>query len=114
MTIDEAGFLTRPDLPEGFERWEVILPARASRPTTAGEWAGALVRVLSGRLEVSCELGGHETFQAGDLLALGWLPIVELRNDGDVPVRLVAVRRRGATPRSAYLRVTRAGEDVQA
>ena len=114
MTADEAGFLTRPDLPEAFERWEVIVPARSTRPTTAGEWAGALVRVLAGTLEVGCELGGSETFRAGDLLALGWLPIVELRNHGEVPVRLVAVRRRGATPRTAYLHVTRSTGEPQA
>ena len=107
MTADEAGFLTRPDLPEGFERWEVRVPGRSRRPTTAGEWAGALVRVQSGTLEVGCLAGGHETFHAGDLLALGWLPIVELRNVGDEEVRLLAVRRCGSTPRGAYLDVDR-------
>jgi hypothetical protein len=110
MTMDEVGFLTRPDLPAGFERWELRLPAGERRPTTAGEWAGALVRVESGTLEVRCLAGGHETFHAGDLLALGWLPIVELRNVDDDEVRLLAVRRCGATPRAAYLLVNRATE----
>lgn len=107
MTSDEAGFLTRPDLPEGFERWSLTLGSRSTRPTSAGEWAGALVRVETGTLEVDCLAGGHATFHAGDLLALGWLPIVRLRNPGREPVRLVAVRRRGDTPREAYLHVTR-------
>ena len=111
MTTDEAAFLTRPDLPEGFERWEVSVPARGRRATSAGEWAGALVRVEGGTLEVGCLAGGHETFHAGDLLALGWLPIVELRNAGDEEVRLLAVRRRGSTPRAAYLHVDRAKEN---
>lgn len=110
MTTDEAGFLTRPDLPEGFERWEVRVPPRSRRPTTAGEWAGALVRVEAGTVRVGCLAGGHETFHPGDLLALGWLPIVELRNDGDEEVRLLAVRRRGSSPRAAYLHVDRAKE----
>jgi hypothetical protein len=110
MTADEAAWLDRPDLPDGFERWRLEVPARSTRPTTAGEWAGALVRIETGTLEVGCLAGGHETFHAGDLLALGWLPIVELRNHGDVPVRLVAVRRRGSTPRSPYLHVTPAGD----
>lgn len=107
MTGDEAAFLTRPDLPDGFERWELELAARTTRPTTSDEWAGALVRIESGILEVGCEAGGQETFRAGDLLALGWLPLVELRNPGDEPVRILAVRRRGALTTRSYLHVTR-------
>jgi hypothetical protein len=107
MTGDEAAFLTRPDLPDGFERWTVDLPGRMTRPTAPDEWAGALVRIESGTLEVGCEAGGTETFHAGDMLAPGWLPLVELRNDGDEPVRIVAVRRReGRRPTHPYLRVT--------
>jgi hypothetical protein len=108
MTADEVAWLTRPDLPESFERWEVTLSAGGRRSTTAADWAGALVRVESGTLEVGCEAGGHETFHEGDLLALGWLPIVELRNRGAHVVRLVAVRRRGDRPTKPYLHVTRA------
>ena len=108
MTEDEAAFLTRPDLPRRFERWREELPAGGSRSTSAEEWAGALVRIESGTLEVACEARGSVTFHAGDLLALGWLPIVELRNVGEVPVRLVAVRRRGVRPKRGYLHVTRA------
>ena len=107
MTADDAGWLTRPDLPAHFERWEEELAAGASRPTSAAEWAGALVRIESGTLEVVCRARGSETFRAGDMLALGWLPIVEMRNVGDGPVRLVAVRRRGDRPRRPYLHVTR-------
>lgn len=107
MTGDEAAFLTRPDLPETFERWRLEVPARTTRPTSCDEWAGALVRIESGTLEVGCEAGGHETFHAGDMIALGWLPLVELRNHGDEPVRILAVRRRDARPTDAYLHVTR-------
>lgn len=107
MTADEVAWLTRPDLPARFERWRVELPPGSRRPTSCGEWAGALVRVELGTLEVGCEAGGHRTFAAGDLIAPGWLPIVELRNPGEVPVRLVAVRRRGTPPSEAYLQVTR-------
>ena len=110
MTADESGWLTRPDLPDRFERWEEDLPAGASRPTSAGEWAGALARIESGTLEVACLAGGTATFKAGDLLALGWLPIVELRSIGPDPVHLVAVRRRGRQPREAYLHVSRPNE----
>ena len=107
MTDDEVAWLTRPHLPEGLDRWECVIPGRTTRPTTAAEWAGALVRIEEGALEVGCSGGGRETFHAGDLLALGWLPIIELRNHGAEPVRLVAVRRRGETPTEPYLHVTR-------
>ncbi len=108
MTGDAAAFLTRPDLPDGFERWAMELPGRTTRPTTPDEWAGALVLIESGTLEVGCEAGGTRTFHAGDMLALGWLPLVELRNHGDEPVRIVSVRRReAARPTDSYLRVTR-------
>ncbi len=104
---DQAAFLTRPDLPAGFERWAVELPGGSVRPTTPDEWAGALVLIESGTLEVGCEAGGARTFHAGDMLALGWLPLVELRNHGEAPVRIVSVRRREARPSHPYLRVTR-------
>jgi hypothetical protein len=109
MTADEAAWLTRPDLPEGFERWEMTIPAGHSLPTAAEEWAGALVRVEAGTLEVHCAAGGSETFHAGDLLALGWLPITELHARGAGSVRVVAVRRRGNVPTEPYLHVTRRG-----
>jgi hypothetical protein len=107
MTGDEAAFLARPDLPDAFERWELELPARTIRPTSPDEWAGALARIESGTLEVGCQEGGHETFRAGDMIALGWLPIVELRNHGNEPVRVLAVRRRGTRTTDSYLHVTR-------
>ena len=107
MTADEAAFLTRPDLPDAFERWVLEIPGRTARPTNPEEWAGALVRIESGTLEVACAAGGHETFRAGDLLALGWLPLVELRNHGDEAVRIVAVRRRGVETTDPFLHVTR-------
>lgn len=111
MTTDDAAFLDRDDLPDGFERWEVVVPPGASRPTAAAEWAGALVSVRQGTLEVACRAGGHETFHAGDLLALGWLPIVELRSRGAEAVHLTAVRRRGPPPTEAYLEVRREERD---
>lgn len=94
MTEPDAGWLTRSGLPAGFERWSVRIRPGTRRPTTAGEWAGALVLVERGTLEVGCLAGGRWPFRAGDLLALGWLPVVELRCGGDEEVRLVAVRRR--------------------
>jgi hypothetical protein len=104
---DLARLLARRDLPASFERWQVILAPRATRHTHASEWAGALVLVAQGRLEVACEAGGHRTFSAGDLLVFGWLPLRTLHNPGPVPVRLVAVRRCGVRPSAGLLRVIR-------
>jgi hypothetical protein len=102
-----ARLVTRPDLPRTFERWQLELAPGAERRTAAAEWAGALVLLAAGRLEVDCRVGGRHTIEAGDLLVLGWLPLRVLRNPGRVPVRLVAVRRRGDRPTAGLLRVIR-------
>ena len=99
--------VTRPDLPPTFERWQLLLAPGAERPADPGEWAGALVLVERGRLDVDCRVGGRHTFESGDLLVLGWLPLRTLRNPGPEPVRLVAVRRRGDRPTAGLLRVIR-------
>ena len=99
--------VTRPDLPSTFERWQLVLAPGVEQRTDPGEWAGALVLVEHGRLAVHCRAGGHHTFEAGDLLVLGWLPLRTLRNPGGGPVRLVAVRRPGDRPTGGLLRVIR-------
>jgi hypothetical protein len=102
-----ARLITRSDLPATFERWRVELAPGTARPTDASHWAGAVVLIEGGRLEVDCERGGRRTFAAGDLLVLGWLPLRALRNPGSVPTRLVAVRRRDDRPTAGVLRVVR-------
>ena len=104
---DLVTLVTRPDLPPALDRWQVTLAPGSERETDPGEWAGALVLVAGGRLTVDCRAGGHRTFEAGDLLVLGWLPLRTLRNPGDSPVRLLAVRRRGDRPTAGLLRVFR-------
>lgn len=86
--------LCRDALPPSLERWRVVLAPGAERRTSASEWDGAVVLVEHGSLEVECVAGGHRTFVAGDLLALGWLPLARLRNPGLEAVGLLAVRRR--------------------
>lgn len=110
MTESEAlrRTLDRHQLPGDFERWRVTLEPGEGRATGAAEWAGALVLIERGRLEVKCLEGGCESFRAGDLLTLGWLPLRELRNPGSVTMSLVAIRRRGARPSlEPFLRVER-------
>jgi hypothetical protein len=102
-----ARLVTRPDLPAGFERWQLTLAAGARVPADPDDWAGALVLVDRGRIEVDCAVGGRHTFGAGDLLVLGHLPLRSLHNPGDAPVRLVAVRRHGQHPPAGLLRVLR-------
>jgi hypothetical protein len=104
--------LTRPALPARFERWRVTLAPGVERAMSPAEWAGALVLVERGRLEVTCRGGGRRLFDSGDLLVLGWLPLRLLRNPGPEPVHLVAVRRRGERPTAGHLflfRVARGG-----
>jgi hypothetical protein len=92
---DLVAALSRPDLPPGYERWHVELRAGQRRPTSAAEWADALVLVVRGTVEVECAAGGRRRLGTGTVVAPGWLPLVALRNPGDAPARLLAVRRRG-------------------
>jgi hypothetical protein len=78
----------------GFERWRTVLRAGERRPTTAAEWAGAIVYVERGVVEVGCVAGASRAFAAGDMLCLSVLPLRELRNPGPAEARLVAIRRR--------------------
>lgn len=100
--------LQRRQLPAGFERWRVQLRAGDQRATDAAEWAGAMVLVEQGRLQVDCLAGGSRTFVEGDLLVLGWLPLRRLRNVGTNEVRLLALRPLGRRPKHSLLRVMRA------
>ncbi|CAN5611297.1 hypothetical protein BH23CHL7_BH23CHL7_07360 [soil metagenome] len=88
-----ARLLRRDDLPPWFERWHVEFAPLEQRSTSAEEWDGAVVLVERGRLEVDCETGGRRTFGAGDILALGALPLRRLANRGESVTRLVAIRR---------------------
>jgi Bacteriocin-protection, YdeI or OmpD-Associated/Domain of unknown function (DUF1905) len=99
--------LSRAELPPQFERWRLRLQPGVRRPTSGAEWAGAIVLVERGDLDVECAAGGMEHFRTGDLLALGWLPLRTLHNRGTVPVELVAVRRRGPRRTAPFLYVTR-------
>jgi hypothetical protein len=91
---DLAAALSRPDLPLTFERFQIVLAPGERRPTLPDAWAGCLVLVDEGRIEVDCGGGGHRAFVTGDLLALGWLPLREIRNVGSDEARLLAIRRR--------------------
>jgi len=82
------------DLPAAFERFRVVLASGDSLPTWPAEWAGCLVLVERGRIEVDCEAGGTGSFATGDLIALDWLPLRTLHNPGPDEACLLAVHRR--------------------
>ena len=84
----------RDPLPRRFERRQFAIAPGSELPTDAGEWAGAIVLIERGRLEVRCTAGSRATYDAGACLPLGWLPLVALHNPGAVETRLVAIRRR--------------------
>ena len=71
-------------LPERFERRRLALAPGVEQPADAAEWAGAIVLIEHGRLEVCCVAGTRSTYSQGDLLPLGWLPLLALRNPGAV------------------------------
>jgi hypothetical protein len=91
--------LGRPRLPPAVERWSLVLPPGGACGASAAAWAGALVMVERGCLEVECEAGARRTFDAGSLIALEQLPLRRLRNPGTDELRLVAIRRADASAR---------------
>jgi hypothetical protein len=95
MDNDDWLPLTSQRLPPAFARWRVALPAGVELRTSAAEWAGSIVVVEQGTIEIGCVGGGRATFVAGDVLALGCLALQSLFNPGPESVRLVAIRRRG-------------------
>lgn len=113
LDADLADALGRPDLPPVFERFRLVLSPGERRPTRPAEWAGCLVLVERGTIEVDCDAGGMRSFAAGDLLALGWLPIRALRNPGSAEAILVAVRRRGDRTEEPFLHVTPSAPPAQ-
>jgi hypothetical protein len=99
--------LTRPDLPDAFERRRLVLAPGVVGMTGPAPWAGAFVLVEEGRLEVDCAAGGRQVFGPGEVLALGSLPLVSVSNPGQTAVRLTIVHRRGEQLPGELARVLR-------
>jgi hypothetical protein len=92
---DLANSLGVRDLPAAFERFRLVLASGDSRPARPADWAGCLILVERGTVEVDCGAGGTRSFATGSLIALDWLPLKTLRNPGTAEACLLAVRRRG-------------------
>ena len=70
----------------------VEIPPGGERPYDGAEWAGALVVVDRGEIELDCD-GDRPRFAGGAVLWLAGLPVRGLRNPGAVPAVLVAFYR---------------------
>jgi hypothetical protein len=98
--MDDGGeslsFLGR-ELPETFACREVSIARRSERPYDGREWAGALVVIEQGELELECRGGSRSRFARGSVLFFESLPLRTLRNPGEETLLLTAVTRRCET-----------------
>jgi hypothetical protein len=69
-----------------------IAPGR-ERPYVGAEWRDALVVVEAGTIELECVGGARPRFERGDILFLAGLPLRAIRNVGEAPALVSAVRR---------------------
>jgi hypothetical protein len=95
MDIDTSSlsFLQLP-LPRTFDLRLVAIPAHGSRPFVPAEWAGALVVIEQGAVELECVRGGRRAFAAGAVMFLGGLPLRTIHNPGSETALLAAVSRK--------------------
>jgi hypothetical protein len=81
-------------LPDRFVCRAVTIEPNTERLYDAAEWAGAVIVVEEGELELECRSGTRSQFASGSVLFFESLPLRTLRNPGDAPVLLTAVSRR--------------------
>jgi hypothetical protein len=99
--MDEpVSFLGR-RLGSSFVSATVTIAPRCARPYDEAEWAGALVVVERGAVELEGRAGGRRRFTTGAVLFLTGLGLRTLHNCGSEPVVLVAVTRRRPAAGSA-------------
>jgi hypothetical protein len=81
-------------IPDGFElRMWVVAPGETVA-YDADEWAGSLVTVEDGVIELECQRGGRRRFGPGTMLAPETLGLVAMRGCGQDPAVLAALSRR--------------------
>ena len=92
---DEApvSFLGRP-APPGMDVRLVSIPRQSELAYEPSEWAGALVVVEAGEVELECRGGASACFATGSVLFFEGLGLRAVRNAGDEPALLSAVTRR--------------------
>ena len=90
--MERLSFLDRP-LPDGFRLRTTVVAPGAECPYRDDDWAGALVVVERGEIDLECRDGSRVRFVAGDVLWLAALPLTALRNRGEETALLAAVTR---------------------
>jgi hypothetical protein len=87
---EPISFLDRP-LPPRLRLRVVLLLPGARRAYRSSEWAGELVVLERGAVEMECTRGGLRALSAGAVFWLVGLPLRALHNPGTVPAVLSAV-----------------------
>jgi hypothetical protein len=82
------------ELPPNLVASDVTLAVGGERSYVRGEWAGAIIVVKQGALELECRSGACARFETGAVLFLDSPSLRTLRSVGAEPVHLVAVARR--------------------
>jgi hypothetical protein len=112
---EKVSFLDRP-LPPRFRLRVVLLLPGASKAYESSEWAGELIVLERGTVEVECIRGGLRALSAGAVFWLAGLPLRALRNPGTVPAVLSAVSRArdefSAAPRLYVVTATTTDQEV--
>lgn len=93
LGADRLSFLGRPLAP-AFELLVVTLRPGRERAFAAAEWRDAVVVVERGAVELEDMRGRRASFETGDVMCLGRLPLRALRNRGPELAVLSVVRRR--------------------
>lgn len=91
MEDDEAPVPTRPG--PAFRRRAVTIPPHETVPFVAEDWAGALVVIERGSVDLCCVRGGRRRFDRGAILFLDGLALKCLHNPGVEDAVLVALSR---------------------
>ena len=85
--------------PAGMDLRVVSIPAHSQLVYDAVEWAGALVVVEAGELELECSGGTSACFAAGSVLFFDGLGLLAIRNScGETVLLCVVTRRRTPEP----------------
>jgi quercetin dioxygenase-like cupin family protein len=85
--------------PRGFTQRVVALAPGQSCGYVDADWAGAIVLLARGQVELEAESGARRLFHRGDLLWLTNLPLRALHNPGPDGAVLVAISRAGGCGR---------------
>ena len=88
-----VSFLGRPT-PPGMGVRLVSIPRQSELAYEPSDWAGALVVVEAGEVELECRGGASACFATGSVLFFEGLGLRAVRNTGDEPALLSAVTRR--------------------